>query len=98
MRSLTNPHRSENGDYPVEGVGSDGNHPSTSRSGPIRIIATSEDEFSDLEDRDHAETGLLGHRSSSGAQSSWRNLASLSLSALSGDTVWPQQSQSDRTR
>lgn len=34
---------------------------------------------------------------SSAPQSSWRNLASLSFSALSGDTIW-HQARADRNR
>lgn len=40
--------------------------------------------------------GLDGHASSA-PQSSWRNLASLSFSALSGDTIW-HQARADRNR
>ncbi|KAJ5198803.1 uncharacterized protein N7498_007920 [Penicillium cinerascens] len=40
--------------------------------------------------------GLDGHASSA-PQSSWRNLASLSFSALSGDTIW-HQTRADRNR
>jgi hypothetical protein len=41
--------------------------------------------------------GLLSGHSSSAPQSSWRNLASLSFSALSGDTIW-HQAHADRNR
>jgi hypothetical protein len=41
--------------------------------------------------------GLLSGHSSSTPQSSWRNLASLSFSALSGDTIW-HQARADRNR
>ncbi|KAJ5130563.1 uncharacterized protein N7515_006602, partial [Penicillium bovifimosum] len=40
---------------------------------------------------------LLGDHASSAPQSSWRNLATLSFSALSGDTIW-HQARADRNR
>ncbi|KAJ5773676.1 hypothetical protein N7457_008572 [Penicillium paradoxum] len=41
--------------------------------------------------------GLLGDHANSAPQSSWRNLATLSFSALSGDTIW-HQARADRNR
>lgn len=41
--------------------------------------------------------GLLNDHASSAPQSSWRNLATLSFSALSGDTIW-HQARADRNR
>lgn len=41
--------------------------------------------------------GLFDDHASSAPQSSWRNLATLSLSALSGDTIW-HQARADRSR
>jgi hypothetical protein len=40
---------------------------------------------------------LLGDHANSAPQSSWRNLATLSFSALSGDTIW-HQARADRNR
>ncbi|KAK5800231.1 hypothetical protein VI817_002443 [Penicillium citrinum] len=40
--------------------------------------------------------GLDGHANSA-PQSSWRNLATISFSALSGDTIW-HQARADRNR
>lgn len=52
-------------------------------SAPVVIASPSEDEMSDTE-----RHGLLGQHASSAPVSGWRNFASLSLSALSGDTIW----------
>ncbi|KAK2736166.1 hypothetical protein FQN55_001765 [Onygenales sp. PD_40] len=54
---------------------------------------------SDLE-RGDSSTSLLNSSESSSSQSNWRNLASLSLSALSGDSMWHQSrpTRSDRNR
>ncbi|KAG0159486.1 hypothetical protein PDIDSM_7008 [Penicillium digitatum] len=41
--------------------------------------------------------GLLGDHANSAPPSSWRNLATLSFSALSGDTIW-HQARADRNR
>ncbi|KAJ5628860.1 hypothetical protein N7490_011088 [Penicillium lividum] len=61
-------------------------------SAPVLITGIS-DGASDVEEN----RGLLGGHSASAPQSSWRNLASLSLSALSGDTIW-HQARADRSR
>ncbi|RDW72378.1 PA and RING finger domain protein [Aspergillus mulundensis] len=56
-------------------------------SAPLPITSMGEDEMTDLERR-ISDTGLERHGSSS--PPSWRNFAALSLSALSGDTIWHQ--------
>ncbi|KAK2734308.1 hypothetical protein FQN57_001713 [Myotisia sp. PD_48] len=58
-------------------------------------IAPNEDIESDLE-----HGALLGSPASQHSPSSWRNLASLSLSALSGDSIWHQarHTRTDRNR
>lgn len=64
---------------------------------PIR----DEDVDSDLERGDSSSTSLLNETHESAApQSSWRNLANLSLSALSGDSMWhqPRHTRSHRNR
>ncbi|KAJ5094519.1 hypothetical protein N7456_010380 [Penicillium angulare] len=63
-------------------------------SAPL-LIAGINDDPSDIENH----PGPLDGRSTSAParQSSWRNLASLSLSALSGDTIW-HQARADRNR
>ncbi|KAJ5552195.1 hypothetical protein N7494_001573 [Penicillium frequentans] len=61
-------------------------------SAPVLITSISND-ASDIEEN----RGLLGGQSASAPQASWRNLASLSLSALSGDTIW-HQARADRNR
>ncbi|KAJ5933387.1 hypothetical protein N7454_005716 [Penicillium verhagenii] len=61
-------------------------------SAPVLITGISDD-ASDVEENQ----GLLGGHSASAPQASWRNLASLSLSALSGDTIW-HQARADRNR
>lgn len=61
-------------------------------SAPVLITGISND-ASDVEEN----RGLLGGQSASAPQASWRNLASLSLSALSGDTIW-HQARADRNR
>lgn len=61
-------------------------------SAPVLITGISDD-ASDVEEN----RGLLGGHSASAPQASWRNLASLSLSALSGDTIW-HQARADRNR
>ncbi|KAJ5434469.1 Zinc finger RING-type [Penicillium cf. griseofulvum] len=60
-------------------------------SAPVQIEGVNEDP-SDTEQN----AGLLDHANSA-PQSSWRNLATLSFSALSGDTIW-HQARADRNR
>ncbi|CAG8291062.1 unnamed protein product [Penicillium olsonii] len=61
-------------------------------SAPVSIEGVNND------DPDTEQTaGLLNDHASSAPQSSWRNLATLSLSALSGDTIW-HQARADRNR
>lgn len=61
-------------------------------SAPVLIEGVTDD-ASDTEQN----AGLLGEHASSAPQSSWRNLATLSFSALSGDTIW-HQARADRNR
>ncbi|KAJ5386176.1 hypothetical protein N7509_008717 [Penicillium cosmopolitanum] len=63
---------------------------SESSSAPLLIASMSDD----MDTEQHA--GLDAHASSA-PQSSWRNLATLSFSALSGDTIW-HQARADRNR
>lgn len=67
-----------------------------SSSAAIPISGSSED-VSDLERGDGSAIPLLDEHRSSVPQSSWRNFASLSFSALSGDTIW-HQARTDRNR
>ncbi|KAL4926800.1 PA and RING finger domain protein [Aspergillus undulatus] len=60
-----------------------------SASAPVPISPMTDQEISDLERHVSADTGL--DRSSTSP--SWRNFAALSLSALSGDTIWHQGHQ-----
>lgn len=70
-----------------------------SPSSAIPIDRPSEGADSDLEQGDAASTTPLLNTASTSAppQSGWRNFASLSLSALSGDTIW-HQAQNNRNR
>ncbi|CAI7579967.1 unnamed protein product [Penicillium glandicola] len=61
-------------------------------SAPVQIEGANDDN-SDTEQT----AGLLGDHANSAPQSSWRNLATLSFSALSGDTIW-HQARADRNR
>jgi hypothetical protein len=61
-------------------------------SAPV-LIPVNDDDSSDTEQT----AGLLDGHASSAPQSSWRNLASLSFSTLSGDTIW-HQARADRNR
>ncbi|KAJ5289993.1 uncharacterized protein N7443_010246 [Penicillium atrosanguineum] len=65
---------------------------SEASSAPV-LIPVHDDDTSDTEQT----VGLLDGHPSSAPQSSWRNLASLSFSALSGDTIW-HQARADRNR
>lgn len=58
-------------------------------SAPVPISGLSQDEMPDMEDGAGTDAGPEGHASSA-PPSNWRNLASLSLSVLSGDTIWHQ--------
>lgn len=62
-------------------------------SAPVLISGVNEDDASDTEQT----AGLLDDHANSAPQPSWRDLASLSLSALSGDTIW-HQARADRNR
>lgn len=66
---------------------------SDASSAPVLISRVEEDTASDTEQA----AGLVDGYSNSAPQSNWRNLASLSLSALSGDTIW-HQARADRNR
>jgi hypothetical protein len=67
-------------------------------SAPMLITNPSEEEPSGPEHHRASDLGALeGHASSAPPSSSWRNLATLSLSALSGDTIW-HQTQADNDR
>lgn len=66
-------------------------------SAPVEIASPSEDETSDTERHADSYTGLLEQHASSAPASGWRNFASLSLSALSGDSIW-HQGRPDRNR
>ncbi|KAJ5174767.1 uncharacterized protein N7482_000644 [Penicillium canariense] len=66
-------------------------HRSDTSSVPVLIAGVDDDDTSDTEQ----SVGLVSTHSSSAPQSSWRNLASLSFSALSGDTIW-HQARADR--
>lgn len=61
-------------------------------SAPV-LIENANDDTSDTEQN----AGLLDDHANSAPQSSWRNLATLSFSALSGDTIW-HQARADRNR
>ncbi|KAJ5507820.1 hypothetical protein N7527_009963 [Penicillium freii] len=61
-------------------------------SAPV-LIEGANDDTSDTEQN----AGLLDDHANSAPQSSWRNLATLSFSALSGDTIW-HQARADRNR
>ncbi|KAI2713684.1 hypothetical protein DTO012A7_2707 [Penicillium roqueforti] len=61
-------------------------------SAPVPIEGVNDD-ASDTEQN----AGLPGDHANSAPQSSWRNLATLSFSALSGDTIW-HQARADRNR
>lgn len=63
-------------------------------SDPSAVPLLIADANNDLDTEQNA--GLEG-QASSAPQSSWRNLASFSLSALSGDTIW-HQARADRNR
>ncbi|KAJ5960500.1 uncharacterized protein N7479_007650 [Penicillium vulpinum] len=61
-------------------------------SAPVPIEGINDDD-SDTEQN----AGLVSDHANSAPQSSWRNLATLSFSALSGDTIW-HQARADRNR
>ncbi|KAF7160017.1 hypothetical protein CNMCM5623_005563 [Aspergillus felis] len=86
------PQRMADGD---DGRGSE-SHRSFS-SAPM-LITNSSEETSDPEHHRVSDLRALeGHASSAPPSSSWRNLATLSLSALSGDTIW-HQTRADNDR
>jgi hypothetical protein len=75
-------------------------HVLDSRSDPTSItvpVSGREEEGLDPEQGDNAAPFLLRRNASSAPQSDWRHLASLSFSALSGDTIW-HQARDDRNR
>ncbi|KAJ9206223.1 hypothetical protein DTO166G4_7471 [Paecilomyces variotii] len=67
-----------------------------SPSAAVPISGLMEDEASDLERGDDSSVPLLDEHAYSAPQSNWRQFASLSLSALSGDTIW-HQARADRS-
>lgn len=64
----------------------------TASSAPV-LIDSMDDDLSDTEQT----AGLLDDHANSAPQSSWRNMATASVSALSGDTIW-HQARTDRNR
>lgn len=66
-------------------------------SAPVPIAGVNDDHSWDTERDADADEGFLDGEATSAPQSSWRNLASLSFSALSGDTLW-HQARADRNR
>ncbi|KAL1848456.1 hypothetical protein Plec18170_008054 [Paecilomyces lecythidis] len=68
-----------------------------SPSAAVPISTPVEDDDSDLEQGDGSSVPLLDEHPSSAPQSGWRHFASLSLSAMSGDTIW-HQARADRNR
>ncbi|PGH09868.1 hypothetical protein AJ79_05595 [Helicocarpus griseus UAMH5409] len=70
-----------------------------SPSAAIPLSQVPDDIDSDLE-RGDSTTSLVNNSQNSNTQSNWRNLASLSISALSGDAMWhqPRSPRSDRNR
>ncbi|OJD12338.1 hypothetical protein AJ78_07045 [Emergomyces pasteurianus Ep9510] len=71
-----------------------------SPSAAVPVPNAPDDIDSDLEQGDNSTTSLLNRAGNPNSQSSWSNLASLSLSALSGDSVWHRSRtpRSDRNR
>lgn len=71
---------------------------SPSSAVPVPMRVSEEEEF-DLEHGAEEESTPLIHDGPSppNSRSGWRNLASLSLSALSGEAAW-RQAQADRNR
>jgi hypothetical protein len=67
-----------------------------SPSAAIPIPRLSDENDEDIEQGTDASAPLNG--SSNGPRPAWRNLASLSISALSGDTAVWRQSPADRNR
>jgi hypothetical protein len=67
-----------------------------SPSAAIPIPRLSDEDDEDIEQGTDASAPLSG--SSNGPRPAWRNLASLSISALSGDTAVWRQSPADRNR
>lgn len=74
-----------------------GSSPATAAGGhraassePVQILGVTEVEGSDSDLLADAESGSARGHSTSAPQTSWRNFASLSASALSGDTIWHQ--------
>lgn len=66
-------------------------------SAPVPISGLTEAEASDMEQHAGSDAGLLESHASSAPPTNWRNLASLSFSVLSGDTIW-HQPRADRNR
>ena len=96
VRSMTHCQSSDSGSRHTQSSDDIESPDSISRAGassaPVLIEGVNND------DSDTEQTaGLLGHHASSEPQSSWRNLATLSFSALSGDTIW-HQARADRNR
>jgi hypothetical protein len=79
------------------GISTQNGEPSDeSRSAVVPITGEFGDD-SGLENGEDPDAPLLSGHASSAPQSSWRNFASLSFSALSGDTIW-HQARTDQNR
>ncbi|KAJ5239630.1 hypothetical protein N7468_004249 [Penicillium chermesinum] len=95
VRSLAHTHDEDSQAHDEQPANTNGQEEASrldSSSAPVLIVGVNDD-GSDAEQN----AGLLDGRPTSAPQSSWRHLASFSLSALSGDTIW-HQARADRNR
>lgn len=83
-------------DEPTDSQGQAGENATAPPTSAIEILRTADEANADIERGDDAEATLVNEQAST-SRGGWRGLASLSLSAFSGEAAW-RQAQADRNR
>jgi hypothetical protein len=93
-------HEGENGSDDIQARAAETVNDSPSAAIPIPHVSDEDDEDEDIERGGMDLSAPLheGSSSTNGPRLAWRNLTSLSISALSGDTAVWRQSPADRNR
>lgn len=94
--SATRPRQVPYRDDPADNQGRAGGNTTEPPTSAVEIARTAEEDNADMERGDDTEARLVNEQASS-SRGGWRGLASLSLSAFSGEAAW-RQAQADRNR
>lgn len=83
-------------DDPADNQGRAGENTTEPPSSAVEIARTADEDNADMERGDDTDATLANEQAST-SRGGWRGLASLSLSAFSGEAAW-RQAQADRNR